>query len=86
MKKIIFLRLLECGQVKINKKFDLPPHTGTFISKKILEKEKYKNNFDISADTELLLRIFNKKIKYSYINKFVTIMRVGGLSTNLFFY
>ena len=71
--------------IKINKKFDLPPHTGTFISKKILEKEKYKNNFDISADTELLLRIFNKKIKYSYINKFVTIMRVGGLSTNLFF-
>ena len=35
---------------------------GTFISKKILKKEKYKNNFDISADTELLIRIFNKKL------------------------
>ena len=72
-------------EIKIKKKFDLPPHTGTFISKKILNKEKYKNNFVISADTELLIRIFSKKIKYSYINKFVTIMRVGGLSTNLFY-
>ena len=85
-KKNNILKIVRCwNEIKLNKKFDLPPHTGTFISKKILKKEKYKNNFFISADTELLIRIFRKKIKYSYINKFVTIMRVGGLSTNLFF-
>ncbi len=72
-------------KIKISKKHEIPPHTGTFIKKNILKKNKYKKNYIISGDTELLFRIFNKNIRYSYVNKFVTIMRVGGLSTNLFF-
>lgn len=73
------------NKIKTIKKYEIPPHTGTFIKKNILKKNKYKKNYIISGDTELLLRIFNKNIRYSYINKFITIMRVGGLSTNLFF-
>ena len=73
------------NKIKIKKKYEIPPHTGTFIKKNILKKLKYKKKYIISGDTELLLRIFNKNIRYSYINKFITIMRVGGLSTNLSF-
>lgn len=70
-------------QNKIVNKYDLPPHTGTFISKKLLKKFKYNNNYLISSDTDLLIKIFKqKKIKYIYLNKYISIMREGGISTN----
>ena len=69
-------------QSKLNNIYDLPPHTGTFISKKILKKLKYSEKYLISGDTDLLLRIFSKEVKYTYINKFISIMREGGISTN----
>ncbi len=71
-------------QNKIINKYDLPPHTGTFISKKILKKFKYDNNYLISSDTDLLIKIFKqKKIKFMYLNKYISIMREGGISTKL---
>ena len=73
------------SNIQIKKKYDLPPHTGTFIRKSILDKNKYNTNFLISSDTDLLLRILNKKIKIYYIKKYICIMRMGGLSTNLNF-
>ena len=73
------------SNIKLTKKYDLPPHTGLFLKKKILDKNKYNTNFIISSDTDLLLRILNKKIKIYYLKKYICIMRMGGLSTNLFF-
>ena len=73
------------SNIQIKNKYDLPPHTGTFIRKSILDKNKYNTNFLISSDTDLLLRILNKKIKIYYIKKYICIMRMGGLSTNLNF-
>ena len=72
--------------INISKDYDIPPHTGTFIKRKIYKKIKYNENYKISADTELLIRIFKKKLKTSYLNKYITIMRTGGLSTNIFFF
>lgn len=73
------------SNIHIEKKHDLPPHTGSFIRKKILKENKYNTNFLISSDTDLLLRILNKKIKIYYMKKYICIMRMGGLSTNLYF-
>ena len=73
------------SNISLLNKYNLPPHTGVFIKKEILGKIKYNTNFSISSDTDLLLRIFRKKYKTYYINNYVCIMRMGGLSTNIFF-
>ncbi len=70
-------------KIKIKKKFELPPHTSTFIKKFIYKKHQYKTNYKISSDTDFLLDLLNKKYKFSYLNEYVSIMRYGGLSTNL---
>ena len=68
--------------VKILNKYDLPPHTGTFIKKKIFKKLNYSNKYSIASDTDFLIKLFNTKIKFNYLNKFICIMRSGGLSTS----
>ena len=72
-------------KIGIEKNYNLPPHTSTFIKKTILSKIKYNNNYDISGDTDLLLKLFRNKLSFSYINKYLTIMRHGGLSTNIIY-
>ena len=71
------------SKINLKKKFDLPPHTGLFIRKKVYNKYKYKDKYQISGDTDFLFKILNKNIKRYYLNKYVTIMRTGGISTNL---
>ena len=68
--------------IKILNKYDLPPHTGTFIKKKIFKKLNYSNKYSIASDTDFLIKLFNTKIKFNYLNKFICIMRSGGLSTS----
>ncbi len=69
----------------IKNKYDIPPHTGTFINKKLCKKFKYKENYFISSDTDFLIKIFSGNYKYRYINIYITIMRIGGLSSSLFY-
>lgn len=68
--------------IKVNNSYNLPPHTGTFIKKKILKKINYNINYKISSDTDLLIRLFRSKIKFMYLKKYICIMRSGGLSTS----
>ena len=68
--------------IKLKNKYDLPPHTGTFIKKKVYKKFTYNKNYFISSDTEFLIRLFKTNIKTSYMDKFICIMRHGGLSTS----
>ena len=72
-------------KIDIKKKYNIPPHTGTFIKKKIYSRFKYDKKYTISADTDLLIRLFNNKVKYKYLNEYISIMRTGGLSTNIYF-
>ena len=73
----------EWKKIALNKKYSLPPHTGTFFKKDLINKPYYKSLYNISGDTEFLLRLFNVKgIKKSYINNELTIMREGGLSSS----
>jgi len=72
------------NKIIIKNKYDIPPHTGTFINKKIYKKFKYNENYYISSDTDFLIRVFSNNIKYKYINNYISIMRMGGISSNLF--
>ena len=60
----------------------MPPHTTTFVDRKLLKKDKYNLNYRISGDYEFLLRILNKDLKITYIKKRICKMRIGGDSTN----
>ncbi len=69
--------------IQLNKRYQIPPHTGTFVKKVICEKFRYKTKYSISSDTDFLIKIFNSNFKHHYLNRNITIMRYGGISTNL---
>jgi glycosyltransferase involved in cell wall biosynthesis len=64
----------------------MPAHPTFFVKRKCYEKYgKYKTNYIIAADYELLVRLFSThNISYSYIPKVLVRMRVGGVSTKSF--
>ena len=53
-----------------------------FVKKKILISNLYNTKYSISSDTDFNIRISNKSLKYVYLNKFIVLMKTGGLSTN----
>ena len=97
--KFIYGNILFCDQNNIlkikrewiSKKIDInklkygwmAPHPSFFIRKKILLKNKYVNNYNISGDYHFMLSLFQKKYKYKFINHFLCIMRLGGGSTKI---
>lgn len=60
----------------------MPPHTSTFIMKKLFNKVGlYDKQYQISADYDLLTRILTKyKISIGYLQTVLVLMRVGGKS------
>lgn len=70
----------------ISKKYDksllsygwMPPHTSLFVRKKIIINNLYSNKFPISGDYDFILRLFKKKLKFYYMNSYITKMRYGG--------
>ena len=68
--------------IEIKRRFDIPPHPSTFIKRSILIKINLILIIQFQV-IHLLLRIFNDKYKFYYINKFFTIMRSGGISNRI---
>lgn len=64
----------------------MPAHPTFFVKRKCYIKYgKYKTDYIIAADYELLIRFFAKHIiSYSYIPKVLVKMRMGGVSTRSF--
>lgn len=64
----------------------MPPHTGIFFKKKILNKIGYFDlRFKYAADLDFIIRCFNKKeIKKKYYNMQSVNMLSGGKSTKNF--
>ena len=62
----------------------MPPHTGTFLRRKIISAVgDYDISYETAADYEYFIRVFYKyKFSYKYINKTIVKMREGGLTTN----
>jgi glycosyltransferase involved in cell wall biosynthesis len=60
----------------------MPAHPSFFARKAIYEKERFDLQYQIAADFDLLLRLFQKQdAKYGYIPYISTDMSSGGLST-----
>ena len=51
------------NDIFLKEKYDLPPHTTTFIERKIYNRYLYNSKYKISSDTDFLLNIFKKKKK-----------------------
>ena len=62
----------------------MPPHTSLFVRNNILKNNLYEEGYPISGDYLFMLKLFNNNnIKIKFLNKYITIMRVGGDSTKL---
>jgi glycosyltransferase len=68
------------------KKGWMPAHPTLFLKKSVYEKHGLFNlNYSISADYDFMLRIFSdKSLKFGYLPKVITKMRVGGKSNRSF--
>ena len=60
----------------------MPPHPTLFLKKEVYEKHGlFDLSFKISADYDFMLRIFkDSELKFGYLPKVITKMRVGGAS------
>ena len=60
----------------------MPPHPTLFLKKEVYEKHGlFDLSYRISADYDFLLRIFkDPELKFGYLPKVITKMRVGGAS------
>ena len=60
-------------------------HPTVFLKKEVYEKYGYFNEkYRIAADSDLLLRLKNKKIKYKFIEKILTNFSLEGVSNTAF--
>ena len=59
-------------------------HTSLIIKRKIIKKiKKYNTKYNISSDTDFILRMsLIKNLKFSYINKTFIVMQSGGISNS----
>ena len=60
----------------------MPPHPTLFLKKEVYEKYGlFDLSFNISADYDFMLRVLNdSELKFGYLPKVITKMRVGGTS------
>jgi glycosyltransferase involved in cell wall biosynthesis len=63
-----------------------PAHPTLFVKKEVFERYgHYKTDYQISADFELMARIFHQTdLKYTYVPETIIKMRLGGVSTRGF--
>ena len=56
-------------------------HPSTFVSKKVYDEiEGYNEAYKLSSDYDFILRAYNKKYSFQYLNKSLTVFRIGGQS------
>ena len=60
----------------------MPPHTGTFIRKKVFQEFSYDENLKIASDYKFFLNtIYQNKTKYKKLNFIITRMKTGGIAS-----
>lgn len=59
-------------------------HTSLVVKTNLIKKIKlYDEKYDISSDTDFILRLsIIKNLKYKYLNKYLIVMESGGLSSS----
>lgn len=59
------------------------PHQSAFVKKKIYDKfGGYNLDYAISADYDLMLRCYSKKVKFGFLDDALAYFFIGGLSSN----
>lgn len=59
----------------------MPPHPTIFIRKNSKTAISYNLSYKISSDYDYILKLFsNPNLNIFYLNKFITMMQIGGLS------
>ena len=60
----------------------MPPHPTLYLKKEVYENHGlFDLSYKISADYDFMLRVFNdSELKFGYLPKVITRMRVGGAS------
>ena len=65
------------------KTFFKVPHTSLFIKKDLMKKlNSYSLKYNISSDTDFLIRLGKLKKNFFYISENLVFMKTGGLSTS----
>ena len=83
-KKKIVRKWLSSPFNKQNLRFGwMPPHTTIYVNSKVIKKNLYSLKYPISGDYKFILDLFNKKLKFIFLNKYLCTMRVGGDSTKI---
>lgn len=60
-------------------------HPSTFISKHIYENfGGYNINYKYRMDFDLLMRLYNKGVRFKYLNNDLALFRLGGTTTNTY--
>jgi len=63
-------------------RYDMIQHPTCFIPRKIYETfGVYNTKYKYSADYDLILRLVNKEVNFSFIEKVITNFRIGGVSS-----
>ncbi len=62
----------------------MPPHTGVFFKRNLIEGKKYYDTtYKISSDYDFIIKLFkSSKSKILYYPIFITKMRMGGISNS----
>ena len=58
-------------------------HPSIFYKRYVLKKNLYNTKFKISSDYDLTLRLIKKRYKFFYLNKFLSNISLGGISSNI---
>ena len=58
-------------------------HPTIFLANKVAKKFRYNDNYNISADLDLILKLIHNNIKYKYLNFFSLVMEAKGMSSSL---
>lgn len=57
------------------------PHPATFVKREIYEKYGlFNTKYHISADYDLMLRLYSQNVRFGHINEVITYFRRGGIS------
>ena len=60
------------------------PHTSLFLKKKLFKDLGfYDESFKISSDTDFLIKLCKKELKFKKLNSYLVYMETGGLSFSL---
>lgn len=80
------VRISRTASISELKKGNMPPHQGTFVRRKLLEKFPFDLTYRSSCDFDFFCNIIINGAKSKKINKVMAVMQMGGVSSGAISY